>query len=404
MAKWGFLAYRIISIVGLLSILILFTACGRNGFIAEKGTAADYASNGVCESQLKSYFERTYFPLLSTNCNNCHSSSHGSKNLNSSFSSFMSKGESLIEYKATHPHGDNGVNLTTEIAALKPEWNAGQEEYLVCLASNTGDGSGRLRVDGKAVPAIQQTIRVDSTTGLVENVTGNNAWKPVEWDIEADVPVASRGQFQALLKAEARFAVSSGEVVGFEVRNPTMRLKNASTGNNHIRVDGMNLFLDDQLQFNVTTYTGVSKVVDKTTEVQIAAGSAYAMAWFPEAVSTTSLAFEFSSIQITSEVDNSSGPGGPGNGGTIIRYNDLISTDPEKGIFRNICFACHNQGPASPAGLDLADYTIARGKIAQILNRINSNDPSFRMPLGGTPLTQAQKDIIANWSNNQTPQ
>lgn len=403
--RFGFFAYQFISIVGLLMVLVLFTACGRSGFVAEKGLSTDFASQGVCESQLKQIYEQTYFPHLSARCNNCHSNGHGSRNLSTSFSNFLAKGESLIEYKATHPHGDNGVNLTAEIAEFKPEWSVGQEEYLICLASNSGSGEGRLRVDAKPVPDISQTIRTNATTGLTENSTGNNAWKSIEWDIEAEVPMAARGEFKAFLKAEARFAVQSGQVIGFEIRNPSMRLKSVGAGDRNLEVNGLNLFLDNQFQFNVTTFTSVSKVVAATTDVPLAPGSAYAMAWFPEARNNTAVSFEISNIIHTSATGDggTGGPGGPGNGAQV-RYNDLISTDPQLGIFRNVCFACHNQGANSPAGLDLANYNTARGRITQILERINSNDPNFRMPRGGQPLSQAQKDVIANWANGGTPQ
>lgn len=403
MQSWKSFLYRVVSLTGLFVVLVFFTACGRVGFNAEKGLSTDFASQGVCESQLKQVYGKTYFPILNQSCNNCHSNGHGSRNLGISFSSFMQKGESLIEYKATHPHGDNGINLTNEIAALKPEWNSGQEIYLSCLASNTG-GSGRLRVDAKAVPNIQQTIRTNPTTGLLENTTGTNSWKAVEWDIEAEVPMAARGQFQAFLKAEARFAIQSGQVIGFEIRNPLMRLKTAGVAGKNIEVNGLNLFLDNELQFNVTTYIGISKVVTATTETPLAPGAAYAMAWYPEAQNSTTLSFEISSIAHTASNGEDSG-GGPGpGGGTQVRFNDLIGTDPQLGIFRAVCFACHNQGANSPLGLDLSDYNISRGRITQILARINSNEPNFRMPRGGPALTQAQKDVIANWANGGTPQ
>lgn len=70
------------------------------------------------------------------NCNQCHSDAHGSTDFETSYSAFMRYGPAEIDSRASNSHGDNGLNLATEIAEIKPQWEQGLADYEDCLASN----------------------------------------------------------------------------------------------------------------------------------------------------------------------------------------------------------------------------------------------------------------------------
>lgn len=381
--------YRTCAVLGPLVVLCFYQACGRVGFDASKGGSANFASQGVCESQLKMVYQSTFFPLLSTSCNRCHSNAHGSTDLNTSYSGFMAKGASLVEYKATHPHGDNGINLTNQIASVKSQWNSGQDLYLACLASggDSGEAGSKLRVNAKTVAAIEMTV------------TNQAQWKFVEWDLDVDVPTNMQGRYAAFLRIEARLALQSGNVVGFEFRNPTMRLK--GSGQN-IQVNGMNIYLNEAFQSNVTTYSGMSMIVDKMTAVALAPGASISLDWFPDANKDTTVALEFSSIQHTNQsgVSTGGGTGGANPVGSPVTFAQLISTDTNLGIFRRSCFACHSGGNLG-GGLDLSDYNAAKANASGIQARMNN--AANPMPKSGL-LPQADRDVVSRWVNGGSPQ
>lgn len=131
------------SIVALAVLTVIFTCyvnCGRAGFSARKGLAGvDSLASEACEDILRSTYSDTYFPLLSSpnSCNRCHGNAHGSTDFNISYAAFMDYGVELIDSRATAPHGGNGLNLTNEINAIKPNWNLGENEYFACIAAQT---------------------------------------------------------------------------------------------------------------------------------------------------------------------------------------------------------------------------------------------------------------------------
>lgn len=381
--------YRTLAVVVPLIVLSFYQACGRVGFDVSKGGSANFASQGVCENQLKAVYQSTFFPMLRVSCNRCHGNAHGSTDLNTSYSGFMAKGASLIEYKATHPHGDNGIDLTNQIASVKPQWNAGQDVYLACLASGGGAGGSKLRANAKKVTGIEMTM------------TNQAQWKSIEWDLDTEVPMEMQGQFGAFLKIEARLALQSGSVVGFEFRNPMMRLK--STGKN-IQVSGMSIYLNNTFQPNVTTYAGLTMVVDKTTDVALAPGASIALDWFPGADKETMVALEFSNIQLTDQSGIGTG-GGTGSGGTTpngspVTFAQLISTDVNLGIFKRSCMGCHSGGNLG-GGLDLSDYNAAKANASGIQSRMNN--AANPMPKSGL-LPQADRDVVSRWINAGSPQ
>lgn len=372
-------------------VFISFQNCGQAGFQAQKGDLSDLGSLGsaACESLLKQTYAKTYFPLLSVSCNRCHSNAHGSSDLDVSFRGFMTKGVTLIDYKATHPHGDNGIDLTNQIASLKSDWDQGQNDYTACLANaSSGDATQgyKIKLNSKIIPNIAATE------------TNQSQWKPIEWDLSSEVPANQGGQFQAYLKVEARYFLQDKTVSGLEFRNPTLRLK--STGQN-IQLSGLNLYLENELQSNVTTYANITGIANSTSETALAAGAANALAYNPSVNANTLVAFEIQNIRFTTEGGSTGGDSSGGTGGgTAVTYTQLASRDTSVGVFRAACFSCHS-GATPSAGFDMTVYTNARDRSSTILSRINSTTKP--MPPTG-PLSQAQRDLIGRWVNAGTPQ
>ena len=172
-------------------LLLAFNNCGRAGFDADKsfGISGGNFASSECSAILVDAYAQTYFPSMSTSCNNCHSGAHGSTDLMTSYTSFASKGAALINYKATNPHGGNNINLQNQISSITPAWNKAQDDYTACLSrqptSNNGGGMAVL-LNGKIIPMINTTL------------TNQNTWRPVSWDLETEVPAAHAGKFPAI--------------------------------------------------------------------------------------------------------------------------------------------------------------------------------------------------------------
>jgi mono/diheme cytochrome c family protein len=380
-------------VIIMTSAVIIFQNCGRIGFQAQKGGA--FGSVGIaseaCEGMLKQTYSQTYFPILSVNCNACHSGGHGSTNLDISFQGFQSKGMTMINYKATNPHGDNGLNLSSELATIKEDWDVGQAQYMECLSSadSGGTSGGKLKVNGKPVPDI-------ATTGVPAQ---QNAWKTVEWDLETEVPPARQGQFRAMLKIEARLALNGMEIVGMDFRNPMMKLKSAGNGQ-YMKVNGLNIYIDKLMMSNVTMYTGVSATVIDTNYLALAPGSGVALAYMPDINVSMPVAIELTDVQFTGN-DGTTTTTMPGGGaGEKISWTQLTSNDATVNVFRRRCYTCH-QGGNSQKGLDLSNYANSAGKATEILGRVNN--AGSPMPPSGL-LSNTERDLIGRWVNNGAPQ
>jgi Bacterial Ig-like domain len=138
----------------------------------------------------------------------------------------------------------------------------------------------------------------------------------------------------------------------------------------------------------------------------------------------TSVARTFATITATAAVAScgggggggygSGGGGGSGSGGTALQAN---FTSIQDNVFTPICTACHT-GAGAPQGLRLDSansYALLVGVASQeapALQRVAPGDPNNsylikklegtagvggRMPLGGTPLAQADIDVIRQW-------
>jgi len=405
MRKYGKLIYLSVCWILLLS----YSNCGRVGFNANFGDgSSNFASMGktACDGVLMQAYSNTYYPILSVACNQCHSTGHGSTDMETSFNGFMSKGVTLIDYKATHPHGDNGLDLTNQINSLKGDWNKGQSDYMTCLSS-TGTtapsvSGGAVKLNGKTIPMIADTIK------------NQNNWKTVTWDLDTDVPDSVKGKLNSTLSIQVRYALQGTAVAGFEFRNPMMALK---TTKNYVAMAGLNVYTDDVYQSNVTTYITVSSKITSTTAVALAPGVSIALDYAPTVKDTSTIALEFQGISLIDPVTGaetpisggstvtttSTLPPGPTTTTTLpaaVTFTKLNSTDATLGVFRKSCVSCHSAGNKA-GGLDLTNYADSKLEAATIISRMNNT--ALPMPPQGV-LPMADRNVVQSWINAGTPQ
>lgn len=378
----------------ILAAVLLFGFNNCTQFVAD-GQVTSGSSLSVCDSQLKAAFQRTYHPFLRSNCTACHSTAHGSQNLNVAYEAFMARGESLIDYQSTNAHGGNNFDATnqTRINAFKPSWTQAKNNYLNCLdESATVGGNAGLRTTSKAIPNIMATAT-------------NNNWVGIEWDLETEAEGLANGTYGAILRIEARLNRENGEIAGLFLRNPTLRLK--AEGQN-ILVDGLMIYVGGVKQTAVTTYTGVSQIVNTTTAVNLAGPSGAAYITYTNFIESTTLGLEITEISFTNQMPDP--PEGPvvtppvvvelpdvpiPDGG--VTWTQLTTASSPYRVFNRACVSCHGNNNGR---LRLSNYEESRDNAALIMQRMNST--TNPMPPTGR-LRQNDRDLVQSWVNSGAP-
>ncbi|WP_413291044.1 c-type cytochrome [Bdellovibrio sp. HCB337] len=392
--------------LGALVSIIAFNNCGE-GFVVGQFTGSSTGGSVLfsrapgesCEDALLNVYKNTYHPFLSQTCNACHVPGGGGNgnfavsDAATSYSSFASKGMALINSQSTGNHRPptTGAHNQARIDEISGFWSAAQTGYTTCL-SEAGGGGG--------APAGSFVVK---STGKAVAANLATTFVRMEWDLETQ----SNGKVPLVAGIEIRRAVVANVTQGYEFRNPTLRLKNAAAGSYSARA--LNVYINDQLQSNITTYSTIDTTITATTDVNLAAGFANALAVVTPATTDT-IILEYQSLKSTSGAPN---PGGtpaptPTPAATptatptptpigAVTYASLVANG---GIFANSCNSCHRAGNAA-GGLDLTNYTAARNAAQNIKTRVNNaNNP---MPTGGL-LPQAQRDRISAWVDQGAPQ
>lgn len=401
-------------------LLVSYTNCGRIGFNSEMGmNSASLSSQAKveCDAILMDAYAKTWFPVLSTNCNSCHGGAHGSTDLNISYSAFMAKGTNLITYQGSNPHGGNNVNISQQISGFSVAWSTAQGDYTTCLAStsvpeNDTDGTTATGSDvetiGKVIPMVSATIKEPTK------------WKTVSWDLETDVNQKNIGKLPAVFSIEARYALNSGSPVGFEFRNPRMRLKTGSSP--VIQVNALDVKVDGTWVSDMTTYTAINTLVDSIYDIDLAPGSSTALTIIPvkdqslvafvfrniwsqsgSVVTSTTTTTTTTTVKVTTTtttMPNVTTTTLPTVTTTtlpirVVKLSDLLGSDPTLGVFSKNCVSCHN-GTTTFGGLNLTNQTQAISKASTILSRMtNASRP---MPTSG--LLSADKiQVVRDWVN-----
>jgi mono/diheme cytochrome c family protein len=398
----------LITVSSLFSLAICFNNCarlksarnlGKSSLSSFQGFATNNSANAVCDGQLKAAFQRTYYPFLMSNCNSCHAQAHGSRDINVAFEAFQKKGDVLIDYQATHAHGGNNFSLAmqSKLDAFKPSWNQAEDAYQVCLAQAANQNGGSFVKNLRLVDKSQ-------ITGLANTANNTNSWVSIQWDLETEVLGGNTAKFAAYLKVEARLNKDGGAVDGIMFRNPSMRLK---SGSENIEVSGIMIALDGQIQKQVTTFSGVSKIVAGTSDNSLVGNSGAAYAVYANISDATKISLQIDEIAHTLlQPDASNGPQvGPITAFDIpdipiptggVTFTQLITSNSVYRVFDRSCAGCHNSGGV----FDIKNYDVAVSKASLIIQRMNS--ATNPMPPSGL-LKLNDRDLVKSWVNAGTP-
>jgi hypothetical protein len=381
---------------GAVVLLVAFNNCGEGFVVQNLGSISggsvlfSRAPGESCEDALVKVYANTYHPFLSQTCNSCHINGPGlgvfaSSDLATSYTSFSSIGAEKISSQAvndSHKPPYTGSQNTARITELKSYWAAAQTAYAECSSAAVGGSGGSF-----VVKSTNKQVAANLATTFTR----------MEWDLETQ----SNGKVPLIAGIEIRRAVFSGVTQGYEFRNPTLRLKNTTAGNYQARA--LNVYINNALQSEVTTYSNIDQVISTTTDVNLSAGTANALAVMTPAT-TDMIAIEWQKLGSTTGAPN---PGGgtaptptPAATPTPIGAVTYAQLAANGGLFATYCFNCHRGANAS-GSLDMTVYNNARLAAQNIKSRVNN--PNNPMPTGGL-LQQAQRDMISAWVDQGAPQ
>lgn len=380
--------------IGVLAMLTLvvamaFTNCAP---IAPSELMTSSAlGRDVCSARLKIAYQNTYFPFLSSTCNSCHASAHGSKDVNVSFNSFLTKSVATIDYKSITAHGGNSFSAAVNqplIDAFKPAYTTAFAEYSACKA-RLGDGDYfDMALKNKDVP-------------LLEKPTNNNQkWKTVTWNTEVDSrSPAFATKFKATIKIDVRAYVYQTNIIGMQFNNPRVTL---AAGQSEVSIQGLKVLINDNVLNDVTAYSSLQMNMSGTTEIPLAAGMGS-----PSAVmalsGTEQISLELVGLS-ANRIDAGGGipitptpaPGGgqpPSTLPTSVTLADLLKAGTPNGVFAAACISCHNANAMS-GGLNLTNAAAAKAAADNVVIRMN--DAGRPMPTSGI-LDQRSRDVVRIW-------
>lgn len=411
-------------LIGVSSLSLLFTNCGRvgpQGLLASSGLQNDVAEAPEklgCEIERKNAYGRTFFQFFRSNCTNCHqhTQSHASQDMNVSFNSFRQTGQEVIDYQATHPHGGNqfGAANREAIDAILPEWNAAQVEYYECMSSNGEE----------EIPVIPLWRDIKLKNKLIPNIaqteTNQSLWLEVKWNLSTEVePTSEQGKISGEFIVNIRYWMIEKDGnytnAGLSIKNPRIRL---NSGQKDIYLDGLKFFLDGVFKSGATNYLLLDRTLSFGGSGNLGENEVIQQLGWETQTRRPELAIEMLSVSIgeeiaarngTGEVDAPETPKPPPVGGTptptptpgvVITHADLVNGLPAVRIFGDSCVSCHNSNNRR-GNLDLTNYNEAFARRNAILSRMT--DSSSPMPQGGL-LSNSKIDKVRNWVNNGAPQ
>lgn len=276
----------------LFSILLVYNNCGRREWAplslqSLSSTSSSFASGvantapAYCASDLSEVYAITYHPFLTKNCNSCHGDSHGSTNLGISFQAFTSKGETLINYQATHAHGGNnyGAEMQTTINSFYPQWKAATNIYSKCIAGSATSGNSQFK----------------SVATIGKSVSAMNANTYVDLVFDLDTEVANlNNKIPATLRIKVKYLTYNGMTTGFLFKDPSIQLKTTAVGT--YQFGDLHFVIENQAQDFVTTYIDTLISVSDTILAPIALGYGSAIAYYTAPSASTKIAIDIRKV------------------------------------------------------------------------------------------------------------
>lgn len=356
------------------------------------------STGDVCDDALYAKFSAGYYQFLKQNCATCHDGTHeapgfAQKNALRAFDIFRDVGYLSVSNNAVssnHNPPATGSHHTTAISNLKAEWEVASDLHLEC------------RGETSAVDPVVTDYK--SNSAMITNKANSAYWASLMWDLNSNSDMSNSGVlFPLKITIESQVAKVNGVEVGYAMRNPTMSV---TSGSDKFRVRGLYFYANDKFFDSATVYRNIDAVICAGTPFNmapIATGNAQILVISKVALADK-FAIHFDSIQ---KVDASTPCGSASvttppedNTPATVTFTQLVSTDATLGVFKKQCISCHS-GASASAGLDLTNYTAAKGKASKIVNRIN--DSGSPMPPAGL-MSSSSRAIIEKWVTIGTPQ
>ena len=382
-----------------LAVLLLgYQNCSMNSHM-EYSSATFFSLGSSCDDITKQAFVKTYYPVLRNKCVSCHvpgGSGNGffaSADVQEAASAFVSKGRARVEHNfvnAGHHPPYTGPDNQPTIDANKPIWAAADTAYNSCMTSK--GGTSYVVTAAKNTPAIYNGT-----------AAANGPYTHVEWDLNSDVAASLAGKIPATVGIDIRRAVMAGSVVGYEFRNPTVRLNSAAAV--PVQLVGLRLVLNDIVLNDMTTFSLLDFTGDTTTNTIMMSGGAGLAAVTVANADTFGLRFDMVNVGGASVGGPAPAPTPaptptPTPVPTAVSFTQLQSTDAVLGVFRRSCNGCHNAGNMS-GGFNITDYASAKGLASTINARMNNaGNP---MPPSGM-LGTMDRAVVNVWVTTGTPQ
>lgn len=372
------------------AILVLgYNNCGRIGFDVEKDSGVVlFSSTGkaACDADLIETYSKTYFPLLSTNCNTCHSQAQGSKDLSISYSVFSSKGANLINYKASNPHGGNNINLTNQIQSISTEWQTKQQEYIQCLSSAPIEeveesDTFSLHLSSKSIS--------EMSPNLLKLGHGGTR---VTWKMNTDILTGQRQVLESDFSVVVRPLYVGNQLKGLEFSGP--RIDTNSVLVQAFRFSGFQLKIENQVFPQVTTYLNAGRTIDSPLRYYLGEGATQAIALF-DVSPESQVSFVFNEVEL---IDSPAAV-------PILRvsHQDLISNDPQKGIFQKYCLGCHSGLPGQPhPNLLIHDHAVNFAQAIIFRTKVVQTEDGKMPPAPAKRLSDSEIGIIQQWIDGGT--
>ncbi len=351
------------------------------------GGSVEFSTAGgeSCEEAIVKVYASTFHPFLNQTCGGCHVAGgiglgvFGSPDVASSYTAFASVGASKISSQAvnaSHKPPYTGPQNQARITEINSYWGAAQDKYAQCLVD-----SGQAQVSSKVKSA---TVKVPANLATT--------FVTMTFDLAMAVP-----SVPLTATIDIRRAVLNNVTQGYEFRNPTLRLKNTSSGSYEVKT--VNLYINMTKAEEATTYQNVSAVISTTSATNLSAGTANAIVVMTPNTSDV-IALEFEKLASTSSTSPTPTPTATATATATpanVTYSQLAASG---GVFAQNCFSCHSASNTR-GGLDLTKYANAKTAAANIQSRMNNaNNP---MPTGGI-LSESQRTMVDVWVANGAPQ
>jgi len=355
--------------------MVLFQNCGNQFLIRQD---LDQMNLSSCDNALEHVFAEKIHPFLRTNCSACHIDGGGGaghfavENKMIAFRDFMSIGIANIARNATsntHRPPNTGSHHQATVNQLVADWSTAEQFAELCKQSQS-------QLDQQSSTAGFLTI-----SRPLNNVLRTN-WVTISWDLYNDALQAwQKSIIPAEFRIELRYLEQAGQIIGYEFRNPQLRLNSMQS----IALRGLWISINSQRINDLTTYRQINTTITTNgawINLMPQVGNAFIMR---QTNPTDQISVKFEEIKMLDR------PAGGTTPTTAITYNDLIGTDPTRNVFRSSCLNCHSN-TLTRGGLNLQDPTQARNAATRILNRMqsatNPMPPGQQLPADRIQLVQ----------------